>query len=233
MVAKDGTITVSLTIGKKDQDIANWFNMLRAGGQSKSMWASAFLMAYEKGVVLDTGCVTTPGETPCNASAVHPNPSHADGNRRQAADTLLFGTGKINAKPYRHDSGWGNRGPNGEYIIGSTITLRITNREVIKTYWKLVGEGYHISTLIKYTLRSGLRQGISEELPDPEEARKLLTFPPFKVLKPAAKPPVQGASTGLSRHGAPSDVSPEKRSGRPSDSHAHGEKARNPLLNYI
>lgn len=232
MVAKDGTITVSLTVGKKDQDIADWFNMLRREGQSKSMWASALLMAYDQGIVLEAGCVTTPGENADKAQSARQNQPQSGGNRHHATDMLLFGTGKINPKPYRYDSGWGNRGANGEYIIGSTITLRITNRKVIKTYWKLVGEGFHISTLMKYTLRAGLRHGPEELPPNPADARKLLIFPPFKTLTPVGQGRREGQTHGS--HAQQPTIPLESVQAVPSTGQTPQKgKTRNPLLDYI
>lgn len=224
MLSSKGSITVSVNIGKGDTEIAAWFNMLRESGQSKSMWASAILLAYEKGELLDLGSISIE-----SAEALR--------KRRKASalaggSALMYGTGNISSRPRRLDAGWGNRGPNGEYIIGSTITVRLSNREAVKEYWKLREEGYHISTLLKDVIRQGLSRGDAPFPPDPAQAAAWLHQPQIKQLRPSKKDaPPQTARTAASIEERREDVVGTTRfSG--GDIEQNISKP-NPLLQYI
>ena len=75
MLGANGTISISINIGKHDNDIASWFNLLTRTTQSRSMWASALLLAYSQGNYLETGCVlSASASSPPPAPVVHQSP---------------------------------------------------------------------------------------------------------------------------------------------------------------
>ena len=75
MLGANGTISISINIGKHDNDIASWFNLLTRTAQSRSMWASALLLAYSQGNYLETGCIlSASASSPPPAPVVHQSP---------------------------------------------------------------------------------------------------------------------------------------------------------------
>ena len=48
MLGANGTISISINIGKHDNDIASWFNLLSRTAPRRPMWASALLLAYSQ-----------------------------------------------------------------------------------------------------------------------------------------------------------------------------------------
>ena len=70
--------------------------------------------------------------------------------------------------------GWTVKGSHGEFIVGSVITLRLTNRQIIQIYWKLRADDIPVSVLLKELIRKGLRYGDIEAAPNPLHAKKVL-----------------------------------------------------------
>ena len=166
MLGANGTISISINIGKHDNDIASWFNLLTRTTQSRSMWASALLLAYSQGNYLETGCVlSASASSPPPASVVHQSPPN---------QALLFGTGNSLQKKKGRNYGWTVKGSHGEFIVGSVITLRLTNRQIIQIYWKLRADDIPVSVLLKELIRKGLRYGDIEAAPNPLHAKKVL-----------------------------------------------------------
>lgn len=166
MLCANGTISISINIGKHDNDIASWFNLLTKTGQSRSMWASALLLAYSQGNYLETGCVFLPPAAP--------SPSPPVVHQSSTNQALLFGTGNSLQKKKRRTYGWTIKGSHGEFTIGSVITLRLTNKQIIQIYWKLRADNIPVSVLLKELIRKGLRYGDIEVAPDPLHAKKVL-----------------------------------------------------------
>lgn len=220
MLSANGTISISINIGKHDNDIASWFNLLTKAGQSRSMWANALLLAYSQGKYLETGCVLPPPATPPPpAPVVHQHPSN---------QALLFGTGNSLQKKKSRKYGWTVKGGHGEFTIGSVITLRLTNKEIIQIYWKLRADNIPISVLLKELIRKGLQYGDIEAAPNPLHAKNILA---------------SCCSPHYTQNLSPFIVSPDTMSTKaspitaPSPSPEIGPQSklisRNPLLDFI
>ncbi len=219
MLSNNGTISVSIHIMENDLDIAEWFNMLREAGRSRSLWCSALLLAYDRGERLSVGCVTTPAD-------------YREPEQPATFQPLLYGNGPLDKKTKKKRDGWEIKNADKEFIPGSIVVVRLSNKRVIKAYEKLLKEGWQISTIIKYTLKQSLRYGEKQELPDERIARDYVKARPPKHLlwpntakkddvhPPLAKPPAEIPPE-------PSILPPEKpeteaKQGRP-----------NPLLDFI
>ncbi len=220
MLSANGTISISVNIGKHDTDIASWFNLLTKTGQSRSMWASALLLAYSQGNYLETGCVlSTSTRFAPSSPIVHQNPS---------TPSILFGSGNSQQRKKSRKYGWTVKGSSGEFIVGSVITLRLTNKQIIKIYWDLRTNGIPVSILLKDLIRKGLRYGDIEVAPNPLHAKKVLSsccsshhtlnLSPLKITSDAT------ASQTPTTPKIPHPINTERESAKTS---------KNPLLDFI
>lgn len=180
MLSANGTISISINIGKHDQDIASWFNLLAKSGQSRSMWASALLLAYSQGNYLETGCVL---------SAPEPFTNYHQKQQGPQKQAVLLGSGNSQQRKKVRKYGWTVKSSTGEFIIGSVVTLRLTNKNIIAIYWTLREKNIPISMLIKDMIRKGLRYGDIEVAPNPALAKNMLSachIPSYHMnLRPA------------------------------------------------
>ncbi len=220
MLCANGTISISINIGKHDSDIASWFNLLTKSGQSRSMWASALLMAYSQGYYLETGCVF--------ATSTASSPPQKQQNISTQA--VLLGSGNSLQKRKSRKYGWTVKGTAGEFIIGSVVTLRLTNKHIIEIYWTLRSQKIPISTLLKDMIRKGLRYGDIEVAPNPLDAKKILSSclsVPYQMNLSLANMASTTSCTESYTVPVP-DVSASDKTTKPSSS-----SSRNPLLDFI
>ncbi len=218
MVSDNGTVSISIHLGEGDKDVAEWFNMIQEAGQSRSLWGSALLLAYDRGEKLDVGCVTTPKDY---------RPQKRQPETPAPYQPLLYGNGPIDTGRHRND-GWEIKGEHTEFIPGSVVVIRLTNKRVIKAYHKLRDEGWYISSVIKYTLKESLRRGDEQELPSQKTARDYVAKKKFKhLLWPNKTEPGQVRPTV--REEPPVSRSPPPEMPEPSEKPAKP----NPLLDFI
>ena len=218
MLGANGTISISINIGKHDNDIASWFNLLTKTGQSRSMWASALLLAYSQGNYLKTGCVI-----PTPATPPSPAPTTHQSSPNQA---LLFGTGNSLEKKKRRNYGWTVKGSHGEFTVGSVITLRLTNKRIIQIYWKLRADNIPISVLLKQLIRKGLRYGDIEVAPNPLHAEEVLASCRDTHYALNLTPFISSSDTVPAKASHIASSSPD--TARPTET-----ATRNPLLDFI
>jgi len=220
MLSANGTISISINIGKHDRDIADWFNLLAKFGQSRSMWASALLMAYSQGHYLETGCVFA-------TSTATPPPQKQQTISSQA---VLLGSGNSLQKRKSRKYGWTVKGSAGEFVIGSVVTLRLTNKHIIEIYWDLRSQKIPISTLLKDMIRKGLRYGDIEVAPNPLHAKKILSTclrSPYQMNLSLANMASATNSTESNTVPVPNVSASDKATKSSSSS------SRNPLLDFI
>lgn len=156
MEKKDPT-NLSLAIGKNDTDIMNWFNMIEKSGQSRSRWVGALLVAYVNGETVNTGnCFHTP------LSELPPIAEKAD------SDTTPFALKKPKAKSY----GWGCRDINGEFTVGSSVFIKLSNKKTISALKSVKAGEVPISYVVRAMIRRGFSGGDTVVCPDGQNIEK-------------------------------------------------------------
>ena len=182
MAAKYGNIT--LYIGKHDEDVARWFNLLMKSGQSRSLWGNALLVAIDQHLTLNLGVITdAPLEQDKNAQME--NKVQAPVGRSRFGGT---GTASTVAKKNSANRGWSYRSEEGNLIVGSSFNLRITNRKQVELFHRLKSTGTSLSKQIKAAVREGIRVGKREKPPDRNLALNLVgMYPDFDVISKYGK----------------------------------------------
>jgi len=95
-------LSIGISIGANDMDIASWYNMLVSCHLSIHLWTSYLVMAYLSNTEIDIGTAAV------MKSITSP-----------ASSGILFGSG--NAQKQKKKRGWTVKGEQGEYICGSII----------------------------------------------------------------------------------------------------------------
>lgn len=66
------------------------------------------------------------------------------------------------------------RGEHGEYVVGSAVTVRVSNQKAKDIYRSYRYQGLCVSDIIRAAIRRGLHRGTEPEAPDPEPALEIL-----------------------------------------------------------
>lgn len=232
---------IGLMIGRGDEDIAAWFNLLKEGGQSRSRWISALLVAYKNEEDIDIGSVYIP-PVKQNEPPTSPNIDHI---HTKSAPNLLFGVGNSQHQPtppnqqitpVKFQYGWHIKGLRGEYIVGSVINVRISKKKAIMVINQVKESGERVATFVKILIRKHLRFEGENRLPDENKALEILLLHSIALETHVDSfnnaPPVEETQTSVSSTPAPTiTLSAEKTEivAEPKEPKA----SPNPLLSYI
>ena len=185
MSKKRVQVSVNIYLGKRDQDIVSWFNLLNKNGLSRSKWLSALLIAYESGLSLPIGSVTTPTQNPISPTSADKKetsvPQEPAAKHKSASDTMIFGAEAYRIKSQKarreHQAGKGKQA-----TINSHLYVCITNKKALESYERLKKSGYKIATIIKYAIRESLEIGEDDIAPDDAIANRMLSPTYLKSL---------------------------------------------------
>lgn len=206
-------LSVGVTIGKNDEDIAAWYNMLKANGFSLSEWTGYLALAYSADRKIDIGTVNV-----------------NKGGGSVSVPSLLFGSGNSLSQAGAGE-GRKRRGPNGEYVEGSVIMLSIYNQNAIHVYQYLREQGIGYSKAVKALIRRYLKYGdhtAAPAAPVSNDVGFLLDCIDRSGLGKAEAPEKQGRKEQGSKETSKTSVSSNKMPASPESA-----PKKNPLLDYI
>lgn len=196
------TFHTSIYIGKMDMDVAAWFNMLRTETDiSLPKWVHYLLAAEVMKEIPDIGTISVgrqfplpPKKQPAADASPKPGVIRFGEGSAAAAEETKKTNDRINPKNFEY--GWHVRGPNGEYIYGSTISLCISCPETIELIHKVWTNGRQFSTYLKALIRSRLKYGPEPVPPPIEEYQRIIdqyllaiTHVPYDAKQAFEKPP--------------------------------------------
>lgn len=124
---------ISVCFSKNDKELIAWANMLRENNQSIGTWVQALLIAEDLNIELDAGSVSKNQE------------------RKSAQLSLLYGTSDETTNGQK--TGWQIRGPQGEIIEGSILSIQITRPATSALLQKLRRNHKRVGPYIKAVLR--------------------------------------------------------------------------------
>lgn len=202
-------LSIGISIGANDMDIASWYNMLVSCHLSIHLWTSYLVMAYLSNTEIDIGTAAV------MKSITSP-----------ASSGILFGSG--NAQKQKKKRGWTVKGEQGEYICGSIIMVTVYNPVVIMALQDLKAKGFGYAGIIKMLIRQYLKLG-TENIPPADISSFLLRYeaPPDMLQRIEPEPQTQPEKI---------EVKPKPEQKLPKPIHTqekNGQKKRNPLLDLI
>ena len=157
-------LSIGISIGTNDMDIASWYNMLVSCHLSIHLWTSYLVMAYLSDTEIDIGTAAMGRSTTLPVSS-----------------GILFGSG--NAQKQKKKRGWTVKGEQGEYICGSIVMVTIYNPVVIMALQDLKEKGFGYAGIIKMLIRRYLKLG-TENIPPADISGFLLRYEaPSDVLR--------------------------------------------------
>lgn len=134
-------LSIGISIGKNDLDIAAWYNMLKANHLPVSTWTSYAVLAFVYDSPLDIGTVKI------------------EKKKEQAQASLMFGSGNTQNTEKESKRGWKKRGSKGEFVEGSIIMVPIYKEDVVFALKKLKEKGVAHSSAVKSIIRKYLKVG--------------------------------------------------------------------------
>lgn len=140
-------ISVGILITPSDADIAAYLNSLRDSGQKPAKWLSGMLIANEIGD--DFPIPDFRGEQFQKKSAA----------KTSANNGLLFGSGSSFDEPMVSDKweyGWQVRGPKGEIIEGTVVSVSFCRPEVVAILRSMRENHLKIATYLKALMRHNM-----------------------------------------------------------------------------
>lgn len=200
-------LSIGISIGANDMDIAGWYNMLVSCHLSIHLWTSYLVMAYLSNAEIDIG----------TAAMAKPTVS-------PVSSSVLFGSGNAQKKK----RGWTVKGEQGEYICGSIIMVTVYNPVVIMALQDLKAKGFGYAGIIKMLIRRYLKLG-TENIPPADISGFLLHYeaPPAVLQRIESEPQKQPTKI---------EVKPKHEQKLPRTIPVQGkpeQKKRNPLLDLI
>ena len=171
-------VNIGIFISAEDKEIAAWFNLLNRNRRSHSKWVRALLAAYALDKRLSIGTINSAAANQLN----HPD-SDEQGN-----------------PPKKLRYGWNVRGPDKEFVVGSTINIGFTKDEIFPVIEEIWKNGHKRSTFIKALIRKNLHRA-DQDIPPKEEDRqaiwsKYLVFANSKMLSRTDSPKSPTTSEG-------------------------------------
>lgn len=212
------SISIGILITKKDKEIADWLNMLLKEEMNPRTWVQALLLTEIVGKPIDAGGVYIPQNV---------KPSSHNG-------TLMFGDDTEDDEMLsttNQGRGRNCRGPNGEFVIGSVFTIRITRPIMLNAIEYLKDRNKKIAPYIKFSIRQQLRilpQGPNQPPNERDIQDIFIIYEDFfskKKRKPQNKEAIAEKQL-LTSKPKPVEITQLHQAGKP-------EKKKNPLLNYI
>ena len=137
-------MTIGIRIGKEDDDVLNWFNMLRENGLSLSLWVSQLIMAYVNNVEIDIGTIAVKKRTTGNVTT---NTSNTTG--------IMFGVGSSASS----DKQLPKKKSKAPYKENDLIQIRIYNKNAEYALKALRERGQASATVIKRLIRRYAKYG--------------------------------------------------------------------------
>lgn len=202
-------LSIGISIGANDMDIAGWYNMLVSCHLSIHLWTSYLVMAYLSDTEIDIGTASMGRSTTLPVSS-----------------GILFGSG--NAQKQKKKRGWTVKGEQGEYICGSIVMVTVYNPVVIMTLQDLKEKGFGYAGIIKMLIRKYLKLG-TENIPPADISGFLLHYeaPPAVLQRIESEPQTQPTKIE-------NKTKPEQKLPEPIHTQKNTEqKKRNPLLDLI
>lgn len=202
-------LSIGISIGTNDMDIASWYNMLVSCHLSIHLWTSYLVMAYLSNEEIDIG------------TAAMAKPTVSPGS-----SSILFGSG--NAQKQKKKRGWTVKGEQGEYICGSIVMVTVYNPVVIMALQDLKRKGFGYAGIIKMLIRQYLKLG-TENIPPADISSFLLHYeaPSDMLQRIESEPQTQPAKIEVK-------PKPEQKLQKPIHTQEKNEqKKRNPLLDLI
>ncbi len=202
-------LSIGISIGANDMDIASWYNMLVSCHLSIHLWTSYLVMAYLSDTEIDIGTASMGRSTTLPVSS-----------------GILFGSG--NAQKQKKKRGWTVKGEQGEYICGSIVMVTVYNPVVIMTLQDLKEKGFGYAGIIKMLIRKYLKLG-TENIPPADISGFLLRYeaPPDMLQRIESEPQTQPTKIE-------NKTKPEQKLPEPIHTQKNTEqKKRNPLLDLI
>lgn len=143
-------LSIGVSIGKNDLDIAAWYNMLKANKLPISTWTSNVVLAFVFDKELNIGTVKI------------------EKKKESTQASLMFGSGNTQSNSNETKRGWKVRGTKGEYIEGSIIIVPIYKEEAAFALKKMKEKGVPYSSALKNLIRKYLKIGDQTD-PPPKE----------------------------------------------------------------
>ena len=202
-------LSIGISIGANDMDIASWYNMLVSCHLSIHLWTSYLVMAYLSDTEIDIGTASMGRSTTLPVSS-----------------GILFGSG--NAQKQKKKRGWTVKGEQGEYICGSIVMVTVYDPVVIMTLQDLKEKGFGYAGIIKMLIRKYLKLG-TENIPPADISGFLLRYeaPPDMLQRIESEPQTQPTKIE-------NKTKPEQKLPEPIHTQKNTEqKKRNPLLDLI
>lgn len=140
-------ISVGILITPSDADIAAYLNSLRDAGEKPAKWLSGMLIANEIGNDFPIPDFRNQTFKP---KIIHSSPQNTG---------LLFGSGstvQTSSSPEHWDYGWQVRGPHGEIIEGTVVSVSFCRPEVVAILRKMRENNLKISTYLKALMRHNM-----------------------------------------------------------------------------
>jgi len=142
-------ISIGIYISPIDADIAAWFNLLKRSGQSYTRWIKALLAAYALNDSVRIGVIDRKA------------PLIRGKNGEPGRNTV--------EKKGGFHYGWQIRGPDGEYVIGSTINVCVPKQDLQPILEEAWSNGHKLSTFVKSLIRKNLKAADKDIPPKMEE----------------------------------------------------------------
>ena len=210
------SIVVGFSLTKKDRDIAAWLNMLTEKKLSPATWVQAVVLSEICGKELDIGSVYVPDKT----------------NR---PSTLMFGDDTEEEEEEKVKYNWATRGKNGEYVVGSVFTMKVTQPIMIYIFETVLNHRKKLGSFIKVMIRKHLRKTSRPMSEPPKNADNINDiFILYENLvkgyrTPSRKSPAQKQKTSEPKK----EISPNPPPQKPVDIPEPPKKTKNPMLQYI
>ena len=134
-------MTIGIRIGKEDDDVLNWFNMLRENGLSLSLWVSQLIMAYVNNVEIDIGTIESKKQPTVNTTIGAPG--------------IMFGVGSSASS----DKQLPKKKSKAPYKENDLIQIRIYNKNAEYALKALRERGQASATVIKRLIRRYAKYG--------------------------------------------------------------------------
>ncbi|MCI8526900.1 MAG: hypothetical protein HFF17_13510 [Oscillospiraceae bacterium] len=144
-------VNIGIFIGAEDKDIAAWFNLLTRNKLSHAKWIRALLASYALEKKLAIGTIDQDAANQLN----HPD----IGKQGDSSRKLRYG--------------WAVRGPNKEFVVGSTINIGLTKDEIFPVLDEIWANGHKRATFIKALIRENL-QYADQDIPPKAEDRQAI-----------------------------------------------------------